>query len=385
MQLLFIHKWADLPFKGRLCLPIIFHTNSLYFFHTFPSHCICNPTISAPPFLLFSKMKAIVVSRYGTPSVLTPPSSVEAPNAQTLPPNHILVKNAFAGVNFIDIYMRKGPSPLAPRKLPFVLGCEGAGSVCQVGAHITDVKVGDQVAYLSDASYAEVAEVPEGKYAKVPAGVSLESGCAILLQGMTAAYLTTDTYAVKRGDWVLVHAAAGGTGSLVCRLALHLGARVIGTTTSPGKAQAIRELGVEHVLVSSPASPTAIQDGVREITGGRGVDVVYDAVGLATFEASLASLGKRGHFVSYGDASGHLAPVDLNLLAPKCLAAHRVALFFYADTKESFAELATRTFKLLQSGVFKVKTTVYPLDQAQKAHEDLEGKQSTGKLLLRVA
>lgn len=231
-----------------------------------------------------------------------------------------------------------------------------------------------------------------GRAIKLPDGVDTKQAASIMLQGATAVYLVTDTYAVQKGDWVLVPAAAGGLGRLLCQLCLSRGANVIGQTSSPHKVNEIKSLGVEHVI--SGIETDKVVEQVQKFTNGKGkmmrlfvlagVAVVYDGVGRATFEASLKSLAKRGHYVSFGSASGPVPPLDLNSLVPKCLSVHRTSLESYAATPEEFKALMQKTFELVRNGTFKQKIfKVYPLKNANEAHADLEGKKTEGKLLLQ--
>lgn len=216
----------------------------------------------------------------------------------------------------------------------------------------------------------------------MPDGVDTQQAASIMLQGGTAVYLATDSYAVQKDDWVLVPAAAGGVGRLLCQLCLSKGANVIGQTSSPHKVTEIKNLGVKHVI--SEIETDKVIDQVQKITNGQGVKVVYDGVGLATFESSLKSLGKRGHYISFGSASGPIPPLDLDLLTPKCLSAHRTSLVSYAETPAEFKALMQKTFEFLKDGTFKQKIfKIYSLKNANEAHEDLEGKKTEGKLLLQ--
>lgn len=320
-----------------------------------------------------------------------------------LPDNYVLVKNRFAGINFIDIYQRGGvyqhviqPFLLGQSKEHvLVLGMEGAGVVHESNSN--KFAKGDLVAYLNaGGAFGQYTLVPAAKCFKLEKGkdeiASLREGAAYALQGMTAVYLCTDTVKVEPGQWVMVHAAAGGTGHLIASLAKHMGARVIGTTTTPAKLDIIKKFCDEALLLNPIGRDDAsIVQQVKKVTGGHGVDIIYDGVGKCTFpQLNLALLAKRGHLVSFGDSSGSIEPLDPNILAPKCASLHRVALFFYTETEEEFQELAKKTFDLVKKGVLKSELTVYDelgstlKDRVELAHADLQSKRSQGKLVIEI-
>lgn len=276
----------------------------------------------------------IVDKQNKTISVSTP-GDVEALKMEEHPiptpkNDQVIVKNAFSGVNFVDIYQRNGSFP---SKMPLVLGREAAGQVHSVGPNVNDFKVGDRVAYIGDGTYAQYTVVPTKSVIKVPEGVSLEEGAAGLLQAMTAVYLCCDSYLVQRGDWVLVTAAAGGTGGLITQMATALGAKVIGLCSTPAKAQLAKENGALHVL--NPAEGNMAEE-IMKITNGNGVQVFYDGTGKDVFQQGLQSLAKRGHYISFGSTSGKIGPLEPFDLSPKCLSFMNTVLFFYIDTKEEF-------------------------------------------------
>jgi NADPH:quinone reductase len=320
-------------------------------------------------------MKAIQVAAVGGPEVL---------NLVNLPvpdpkPNEALVQIKAAGVNFIDVYFREGRYP-AP--LPFINGQEAAGLVVAVGSDVTTVRLGDRVTYTGVlGSYAEYAAVPVDRLVKIPDELDFDQAAAAMLQGMTAHYLTHSTYPIKNGEAVLVHAAAGGVGLLLVQLARNLGARVIGTAGSEEKAQLARDAGADEVIVYTKQD---FETETRRLTDGQGVHVVYDGVGKDTFAKDLNVLRPRGYLVLFGGASGAVAPFDLlDLTKHGSLFVTRPSLQHYIATR---AELEQRAKDVLQGvvrGDLKLRIhKAYRLEETQQAHRDLEGRKTTGKLLL---
>lgn len=321
-------------------------------------------------------MKAIVVRQYGGPEQLEP-AEIEIP---TLGPGEAVVEVRAAGVNYIDTYHRTGLYPADP---PFVPGMEGAGVVTAIGPGVTEVAVGDRVAWaMTRGSYAQYAIVPAWRLIRLPEEVSFDLAAAAMLQGMTAHYLTHSTYPLQPGDTALVHAAAGGTGLLVVQMAKMRGARVIGTTSTPEKAALARQMGCDEVILYTEQDFAA---EVKRLTGGRGVDVVYDSVGAATFDKSLDSLRPRGMMVSFGNASGPVPPFSPLVLSQKgSLFLTRPTLAHYAATREEMLARGRDVLDWVASGRLKVQIhRIYPLAEAAQAHRDLEGRKTTGKLLLR--
>ncbi|HWH01739.1 MAG TPA: quinone oxidoreductase [Pilimelia sp.] len=318
-------------------------------------------------------MQAIRVTRHGGPEVLTP-TEVDPPEPG---PGEVLVRLAAVGVNFIDTYHRTG---LYARPLPFTPGSEGAGTVEAVGPGVTAPTVGDRVASSDLAgAYAELAVAPAARVVPLPDAVDDHTGAAALLQGMTAHYLLHDSYPVRPGDTVLVHAAAGGMGLLLTQLATRLGARVIGTASTPEKAELARRAGAEEVV-----GYDGVVARVRELTGGAGVAAVYDGVGRATFDDSLASLCRRGVLVLYGQASGPVAPFDpARLAAGGSLVLTRPSLGDFVATDADFARRAGDVLRWVADGALRLRIGGrYPLAQADRAHADLHDRRTTGKLLL---
>jgi NADPH:quinone reductase len=322
-------------------------------------------------------MKAIVVERVGGPEALEL-TSVSIPEPG---PGQVRVRLAAAGVNFIDVYHRTG---LYPLDLPFVPGQEGAGIVEALGAGVSDIAIGERVAYATQpGSYAEQVVVPADRLVSVPDGMELEDAAAAMLQGMTAHYLAHSTYAIQPGDTVLVHAAAGGVGLLLVQMAAQAGARVIGTTSTHEKARLAREAGADEVVRYTEGD---FEEAIREMTGGKGVQVVYDSVGKSTFERSLRSLAPRGTLVLFGQSSGPVKPVDPSLLAKTgSLYLTRPTLAHYTAFREELLWRAGSVLNGVREGTLKLRIDrTYPLGQAAEAHRALEGRQTKGKVLLTL-
>ncbi len=293
-------------------------------------------------------------------------------------PKEALVKIAASGVNFIDVYLRTG---LYKADLPVTLGMEGAGVVESVGAEVAEVRPGDRVAYaMTRGSYAEYAVVPEWQLVKVPDHTDLNSAAAAMLQGMTAHYLTHSTYPLKSGETCLVHAAAGGAGRLIVQMAKMLGARVFGTTSTEAKAELARQAGIDEVIYYTRQD---FEAEVKRLTGGRGVDVVYDSVGATTFMQGLNCLRPRGMMVLFGQSSGKVPPLDPAILNTKGLFLTRPSLTHYCATREELLWRAGDVLQWVATGKLKLAIDrTYPLAQAAQAHSDLESRATAGKLLL---
>jgi NADPH2:quinone reductase len=305
---------------------------------------------------------------------------VEVPTPQP-GPKQALVRVAATGVNFIDIYFRTG---LYKSDLPITLGSEASGIVEAVGPDVTEVAPGDRVAYaMARGSYAEYHVVPAATLVKLPDHLDFQTAAAAMLQGMTAHYLTHSTYALKQGDSCLVHAAAGGAGGLTVQMAKMLGAKVFGTTSSEEKAKIAREHGVDEVILYTEKE---FDVEVKRLTGGRGVDVVYDSVGKTTFEKSLNSCRPRGMVALFGQSSGPVPPFDLNILNGKgSLYVTRPSLGHYVANREELLWRAGDVLNWVASGKLKLRIDrAYPLAEAAAAHRDLEGRKTAGKVLLTV-
>ncbi len=320
-------------------------------------------------------MKAIQVKQVGGPEAM---ELVELPVPQPKP-NEAVVKLAASGVNFIDVYFREGRYKAA---LPFVLGQEGAGVITAVGAEVKSFKVGDRVAWTAVlGSYAEYAAVPEDRLVPIPQGVSDQQAAAAMLQGMTGHYLSHDTYPLKKGETALVHAAAGGVGLLLVQMAHNIGARVVATVSTEEKAELARGAGADEVILYTQSD---FEAETKRLTGGKGVDVVYDSVGKTTFEKGLNILRPRGMMVLFGGSSGAVPPFDLIVLSQKgSLYVTRPTLAHYTATREELVTRSRAVFGMIAAGELKLRIEhTYPLAEAQRAHRDLEGRKTTGKLLL---
>jgi NADPH:quinone reductase len=321
-------------------------------------------------------MRAIVVEQTGGPEVLQPQ---ERPTPEP-GPGEVRVDVAACGVNFIDIYQRSGVYPM---DLPFIAGSEGAGVVRAVGDGVTDLAVGDHVAWagVSGGGYTSEALVPAERAVRVPDGLDDDSAAALMLQGMTAHYLCESTYPVREGDDVLVYAPAGGVGLLLTQMVARKGGRVIATTSSAEKAELARQAGAAEVI---DYTQDDIATQVRRLTGGDGVAVVYDGVGRSTFEASLDSLRRRGTLVLFGGASGPVAPFDPQTLNAKgSLFLTRPKLADYTADRDELLWRASDVLGRAARGELSVRIGGrYPLTDAARAHEDLAGRRTTGKLLL---
>ena len=294
-------------------------------------------------------------------------------------PGEVRVRNTAIGLNYIDTYHRSG---LYPMPLPLVLGSEGAGVVEAVGPRVKEFKAGDRVAYAQPiGAYAEVLLRPVARLVKIPAGIKDETAAAMMLKGMTAWYLCRRTYRVKKGDTIVVQAAAGGVGQILCQWAKHLGATVIGTVGSDEKVALAKKAGCKHVVVMSREK---LSERVKAITKGRGVPVVYDGVGKDTFVESLDCLMPLGLMASFGNASGAVAPVNIGILAQKgSLFLTRPTLVNYTATREDLLAAARDLFTVVKKGAVKIAINQrYPLREAAQAHRDLEARKTTGSTVL---
>lgn len=321
-------------------------------------------------------MQAIQVSQTGGPEVLT---AAELP-VPTPKANEALVNIKAAGINFIDVYLREGRYPTP---LPFISGQEAAGVVTEVGSEVTTIKPGDRVAYSSVlGSYAEYAAVPANRLVKIPDDLDFEQAAAAMLQGMTAHYLLHSSYPLKKGETALIHAAAGGVGLLLVQMAKKIGARVIATAGTQEKAQLARDAGADDCIVYTEAD---FETETRRLTDNEGVHVVYDGVGKATFDKDLNVLRPRGYLVLFGGSSGAVPPFDLIKLSQKgSLFITRPTLAHYTATREELEWRANDVLQSIARGELKLRIhKVYPLAEAEQAHRDLEGRKTTGKLLLK--
>jgi NADPH2:quinone reductase len=321
--------------------------------------------------------KAIRLHRTGGPEVLQwEEVSVGEPGE-----GQARVRHTAIGVNFVDTYQRSGLYPLP--QLPSSLGSEGAGIVEAVGKGVSNVRAGDRVAYAGGppGSYAEVRLIPADRLLKLPDGISDQVAAAMMLKGMTTQYLIRRTYKVRPGDTVLFHAAAGGVGLIACQWLKAIGAVVIGTVGSEEKAKLAKEHGCDHTILYTKED---FPKRVREITQGKGVPVVYDSVGKSTFQGSLDCLSPFGFLVSFGNASGPVPPFDLGILSQKgSLYVTRPTLFTYTASRTDLEATAKELFDVVQSGKVKIKVNhTYPLAEAQQVHRDLEGRKTTGSIVM---
>jgi NADPH2:quinone reductase len=296
-------------------------------------------------------------------------------------PGEVLLRHEAVGLNFIDVYHRTGLYPLPP--LPAIPGMEGAGIVEALGEGVREVATGDRVAYAGQppGAYAEVRNIPAHRLVKLPDFISTRQGAAMMLKGMTARYLLRGCYDVKAGDTILIHAAAGGVGLIVCQWAKHLGATVIGTVGSAEKAEIARNHGCNHTIIYTEEDFVV---RVKEVTDGRGVDVVYDSVGQATFMQSLDCLRPMGMMVSFGQASGSIPPLDIAILSAKgSLFLTRPSIIAYTAEREDLLAHAQHLFEVVEKGVVTIDVKLtYPLADAAQAHRDLEGRKTTGSTIL---
>jgi len=320
-------------------------------------------------------MKAIQISQAGGPEVL---ELVDLPTPEPKP-NEALVQIKAAGVNFIDVYHREGRYPIS---LPFVPGMEAAGVVTAVGSDVSELKTGDRVAYAGGmGSYAEYAAVPANALVPIPGDLDFEQAAAAMLQGMTAHYLSHSTYPLQHGETALIHAAAGGVGRLLVQMAKDLGARVIATAGSEEKAKLAKQAGADHCIVYTTSD---FEAETKQLTDGKGVHVVYDGVGKATFDKDLNVLRPRGYLVLFGGSSGAVPPFDLIKLSQKgSLFITRPTLAHYTATREELLQRSGDVLGMISEGELGLRIhATYPLEKAEQAHRDLEGRKTTGKLLL---
>ena len=319
-------------------------------------------------------MKAIQLTEVGGPEVL---KFVEVPEPEP-GPGQAIVELSAAGVNYMDVQARIGANNPT---LPLIPGGEGSGIVVKIGESVTEVSIGDRVAYTgAGMSYAEKVCVPSWRLVRVPEGMDIEMGAAAMLQGMTAHYLARATYPLKVGDTALVHSGAGGVGLLLIQMAKMAGALVITTVSNREKSVIAQGAGADHTILNSEQN---VADEVMNITNDQGVQVVYDAVGKDTFEGSVASLAPRGYLVSYGAASGPVPPVPLSVLNPKSLFLTRPTLVSYTATRAELEQRSGDVLGWVKSGKLHVKIHGrYALKDAAEAHRDLQGRFTSGKLLL---
>ncbi|RYP71366.1 hypothetical protein DL771_004854 [Monosporascus sp. 5C6A] len=322
-------------------------------------------------------MKGVVIEKTGDTEVLQHKIDLPVPEPKE---GQILVKNDYAGVNFIDTYFRSGLYPVP--KFPHVLGCDAEGTIVKTGGgNLLGLKEGDRVVLsLSAGTYAEYTAAPAEKAIKIPAGIPAKVATAALLQGLTALTLIREAYQVKQGDWVLVHAAAGGTGLWLCQLLKAVGANTIGTASTQEKVDLATRAGATHMINYSHED---VKSRVMELTGNKGVAAVFDGVGQATFDLSLECLARKGSMISFGNASGAVPPLTIARLAAKNIRLMRPSMFSSIVTREELETYTDELFRFILENNLDVRIhDVYPLSEVARAHQDLEGRKTTGKLLL---
>ncbi|KAK7510922.1 hypothetical protein IWZ03DRAFT_387731 [Phyllosticta citriasiana] len=325
-------------------------------------------------------MKGVIIEKTGGTEVLQYRTDLPLPTPKD---GEVLVKNDVIGINYIDTYFRTGLYP-AP-SFPYILGREGAGTLITTSPSLPSCSPGDRVVYMGTSSYAEYTAVPTLHVHKLPAAIDNATGAAAILQGLTALTLIREAHAVQRGDWVLVHAAAGGVGLWLCQLLAAVGARTIATASSSEKLELAKKAGAE-VLVNyaGPEGQEAVVKKVKEVTGGEGVVAVFDGVGKATFDASLEALARKGSMISFGNASGAVPPLTIVRLSAKNTKLLRPTLFNYVATRDEAEHYAQELFSFIEKNKLDVRIhETYPLQEVARAHEDLEGRKTTGKLLLK--
>jgi NADPH2:quinone reductase len=320
-------------------------------------------------------MKAIQVPKTGGVEVLT---FIDLPTPKPKP-NEVIVKIAASGVNYVDVYFREGRYPVTP---PFILGQEASGVVSEVASDVKDFRPGERVAYTGiTGAYAEYQAIPADRLVRVPAGITDHQAAAAMLQGMTAHYLTYSTYPLKKGDIALIHAAAGGVGLLLVQMSKNIGDRVIATVSTEEKAQLARDAGADDVIYYTKQD---FEVETKRLTDGKGVHVIYDGVGKTTFDQDLNVLRPRGYLALFGASSGPVPLFDLNRLAQKgSLFVTRPTLVHHIASHDELQQRANDVLNMIASGKLKLRIEhLYPLKDAQRAHQDLEGRKTTGKLLL---
>ncbi|KAH8593426.1 hypothetical protein B0O99DRAFT_653282 [Bisporella sp. PMI_857] len=324
-----------------------------------------------------STMKGVIIEKTGGVEVLQYKTDLPVPKPGD---GQVLVKNEFAGINYIDVYFRTG---LYPAPKPEILGSEAEGQIVSTGpGELHNLKTGDRVAYMGKSTYAEYSVANAVKTAVVPSDIAPGIGAASLLQGLTALTLIRESYFVQKDDWVLVHAAAGGVGLLLVQLLRAVGARVIGTSSSREKLELAKENGAEWVINYKEEN---VVERVKEITGGEGVRVVYDSTGKDQFENDLEVVARKGTIVSYGNSSGVVPPFEIKRLGAKNIKVLRPTVFNYIYTREEFEKYTAELFGFITKGKLNIKVhETYPLEDVARAHTDIESRKTTGKLLLKL-
>ncbi|OTB08782.1 hypothetical protein M426DRAFT_316805 [Hypoxylon sp. CI-4A] len=322
-----------------------------------------------------STQKGVIISNTGGPEVLEYKTDLPVP---ALVDGQILVKNDAIGVNYVDVYIRSGLYP--PPQLPYIIGQEAEGTIVKTGGgNLYGLKEGDRVVWMSRGAYAQYTGLSARDAIKIPDGIPPNVAAGAILQGLTALTFIREAHPIKKGDWALVHAAAGGTGLWLTQILKAIGVHVIGTASTQEKIDVARKAGAEHAINYSRED---VQQKVAEITQGRGVDAVYDGVGKDTFDVSVNVLARKGTLVSFGNASGVPGPVNINKLMGKNVRLVRPILAPYIATREEYEAYTQELFDFILKGLETKITKVYPLSDAAQSHKDLEGRKTTGKLLL---
>jgi len=325
-------------------------------------------------------MRAVILPEIGDSSKLQYTDSQPLPKLQD---GQVLIKNKFSGINYIDTYFRSGLYP-SPTGYPLILGQEGAGTVAAVeGSNKVGLKEGDRVVWIKQGGYAEYTAVAAERVIKIPDGLSEDQAVGGFLMGMTALSLIREAYPVKKDDKVLVHAAAGGVGLLLCQLLKLAGAYTIGTAGSAEKCKTAERHGADTTIDYNANKDWA--DKVKELTNGQGVDVVYDSVGKTTWEGSLDAVKRKGKVVYFGNASGPVPPIQIQRLAPKNISIMRATVMSYIVTREELEYYSAEVLNMIKDGKLKINVhEAYDLKDAKRAQDDMEGRKTSGKLLLKL-
>ncbi|KAF2129473.1 NAD(P)-binding protein [Dothidotthia symphoricarpi CBS 119687] len=325
-------------------------------------------------------MKAVIIEKTGGTDVLQYKTDWPVPEPKD---GEVLVKNEYIGINYIDTYFRSGVYPLP--EVPFILGREGSGTIAAVGANApSDLKVGSRVVYMGTQAYAEYTPVSGKSTIPIPDSIDSKIAAAALLQALTALTLIREAYPVQKGDWVLVTAAAGGVGLWLCQMLRAVGARTIATASTEEKRQLAKENGAEVLLEYHEEDRDVFVKKVLEITGGEGVHAVFDSVGKDTFDSSLAVVRRKGTMVSFGNASGPVTGFSLARLSAKNVKLLRTTLFNYIATRDELVQYADELWKFIEKDGLNVRIhDVYPLADIARATQDIEGRKTTGKLVLK--
>ncbi|KAF2690421.1 NAD(P)-binding protein [Lentithecium fluviatile CBS 122367] len=325
-------------------------------------------------------MKGVWIEKTGGTEVLQYRDDIPVPEPKE---GEVLVKNEYIGINYIDTYFRSGIYPIP--KYPYVLGREGAGTIAALGANApSDLQVGGRVAYMGQSAYAEYTAVSSTYTVPLPTSISTKIAAAALLQALTAVTLIREAYPVKRGDWVLVTAAAGGVGLWLCQLLKAVGARTIAAASSPEKRELAKKNGAEILVDYHEDDREKFTKEILEITGGEGVHAVFDSVGKVTFDSSLAAVRRKGSMVSFGNASGPVTGFALGRLSAKNIRLLRPTLFNYIYTREETLQYTQELWNFIEKDGLNVQIhDVYPLKEVERATKDIEGRKTTGKLLLQ--